>query len=80
MSYSTLTKIYSLPHDSNLNIELTTNVKARCIKFLAKLLSPTEVKHDGSLELEYTSLLYLLQIDDVFSYSENSLHSFITKS
>ena len=72
---ATSNKIYSL-EDDNLNVELT-NVKGKCTKFLAKLFSPIEMKHQGFLMLEYAPLLYLLQSDEVFSISENSLLTFI---
>ena len=77
MSRTTLTKIYLLEQEGNLNVELTKNVKARCTKFLSKLFSPIEEKHEGFFELEYASFLYLLQSDEVFSLSENSLLFFI---
>ena len=73
---STSNTIYLLEHD-NLNVELTTNVKARCTKFFANLSSPIEMKHEGFVELEYAPLLYLLQSDEVISISENSLLTFI---
>ena len=75
-----LSKLYSWEPIGNKLTELCANVKARCTTFLANFFSPIEEKHDvleKFLSMNYASLIYILECDEILSFSENSLFTFI---
>ena len=76
-----LTKIWTLEQDGNhINADITVKLKSRYITYLAKLFSSIEEKyneHEKFMKMEYASLLYLLESDEILSISENSLLTFI---
>ena len=75
-----LNKLYSWEPIGNKLTELCANVKARCTTFLANFFSPIEEKHnilEKFLSMNYASLIYILECDEILSFSENSLFTFI---
>ena len=75
-----LNKLYSWEPTGNKLTELCANVKARCTTFLANFFSPIEEKHDvleKFLSMNYASLICILECDEILSFSENSLFTFI---
>ena len=75
-----LNKLYSWEPTDNKLTELCANVKARCTTFLVNFFSPIEEKHDvleKFLCMNYASLIYMLECDEILSFSENSLLTFM---
>ena len=74
-----LHKLYSWEPTDKLT-KFCANVRARCTTFLVNFFSPIEEKHDvleKFLSMNYASLIYILECDEILSFSENSLLTFI---
>ena len=75
-----LNKLSSWEPIGNKLTELCANVKARYTTFLVNFFSPIEEKHDvleKFLSMNYASLICILECDEILSFSENSLFTFI---